>query len=665
MSNVPTSPVDRVPAIAILRSLSADLVVAAVLLIGSAGWATTFWNTFVAQGGAPVFYQDYFEPAVMVACGRGFVIAQEPAPPSLEDFLKRRRDTFECGDLPANLKVGREGLYQGAWIYLLTTVGWSWRLLGVSWSGMGPLFGFLFSVTIALSYGIFRLGMSRPLAVLGSLGLTVSAAHLMNLPNLRDYAKAPFTLALVFLIGLVVTLPVRRRTLLLVCATYGAVLGIGYGFRTDFLANLPVLPLVLFAFLEGGVTKRLALKAAATAVSIAMFVVVSWPALTAVYDKGGCQWHVALLGLQAPFDPALHVTPAPYDFGYAYSDGYIDWTVRGYANRADPSLQSLAFCSHEYDVQSGRYLSAIVAGFPGDIVTRAYGSVSQVAELPFLWWASPMPGWLQGFYDARAALLRPRIGLGIYILAIAVLIGGSASVRLGFFLLFFAAYFGGYPALQFQTRHHFHLEFMTWWAFGFIIQRMAALAWASRRGVDWKAAALGARPAAVFAVSAIAVIVGVLGIARWYQQGRAIELFRAYIASPRVPLESGDTLPPLDDRAWPQFLEVELNQAACGPQPSVTFRHNVTPMDGDLSRTFTIVRPSTAPGVTRIFLPVFRLFKNVEFSDDRPGCFVGAYRVAELSRFPLLLGAVLPPDWEAMRLSQRLQDWETGGAVHK
>jgi hypothetical protein len=563
--------------------------------------------------------------------------------------------------------LGKQGLYQGAWIYLEMTVGWAWRMLGISWKGMGPLFGLLFGIVIALAYGVFRLGMGRPIAVFCALALAISSTHLTNLPQLRDYAKAPFTLGLVLILGLLVTRPVTRSTVLLLAAAYGVVLGIGYGFRTDFLANLPILVIVLFAFLDGGVTKNLALKAAASVAFLATFIVVSWPASSTVYQKGGCQWHVALLGLQSPFDEPLRIAPAPYDFGYAYSDGYIDWTVSGYAHRMRPASRRPAFCSHEYDVESGRYLRDIVTSFPADLMARAYGSVLQVADLPFLSWFSPAKVWITPFYEARATFLRPKIGWGIYIVAAALVLAAAASFRLGLFLLFFLAYFGGYPALQFQTRHHFHLEFMTWWAFGFVVYQVVAAAWRLRHTrPERKAIVDGVRRSTAFALTAAVLVVGALSAARWYQRTRALHLFTAYIAAPKTPLElPGGELPQVAASEWPQFLEVDLNERACGPRPAVTFRYNVTPVDGDLSRTFTVNRPAPTAGLTRIFLPVFSLFKRLEFSDDRPGCVVGAYRVADLRPFPLLLGLMLSPDWNTLPLHQRLEDWEPESPVLK
>ena len=633
------------------RRLAVDLVIAVVLLVGSGAWATTYWNAWVARGGDPEFYQTYFEPAVMVACGKGFVVSQPAPPVALAAFLQRQTDTFSCADLPADLVVGETGMFQGAWIYLEMMVGWAWWLLGISWSGMGPLFGLLFGISIALAFGIFRLGMGRLVAVIGSLGLTVSAAHLMSLPNLRDYAKAPFTLGLVLIVGLLVVLPATRKSVLWLSAAFGAVLGVGYGFRTDFLACLPVLPATLFLFLDGGVMKRWALKAAGTAVFVATFILVSWPALTTVYTKGGCQWHVAMLGLQSPFDEPLHIGAAPYDFGYAYSDGYIAWTVLGYAQRVQPQLATLPFCSHEYDV---------AATFPADLIARAYGSVVQIADLPFLWWAAPSPGWAQSFYEARAAFLRPKIGSGAVIVGVALLVASASSLRLGLFLLFFLAYFGGYPAIQFQTRHHFHLEFITFWAAGFIVHSVVSSAWILRRsGIpEWRVIGQACGRTAAFATIAAVLVLGGLSTARWYQQRRATELFRGYLAAPKVPLALPEgRLPERAERRWPELVQVDINQAACGPAPAVTFRHRTTPADGDLSRTVTLPA-AAAPGLTRVLFPVFELFDRLEFSDAQPGCVVGAYAVSELTRFPLLLGAVLPPGWDSLPLHQRLRDWE-------
>ena len=642
------------------RGLVRDLLVAALLLASGGVWGTAFWKTWVTAGGQPMFYQIYFEPAVMVACGKGFVVSQRQ-PKAVEDFLFQRRDSFDCRELAPDLKVGREQLFQEAWTYLQITVGVAWWVLGISWSGMGPLFGLFFGGVIALSYGVFRLGMGRPLAVFAAGAFAVSSTHLLNLPHLRDYSKAPFTLALVLILGITVTRPVRSRNLLLLAAAYGAVLGVGYGFRTDFLALLPVMVIVLYGFVEGGVTRNLLVKTAATVLLVVTFVTVSWPASSAVYKKGGCQWHVALLGLQAPFDEDLRVAPAPYDFGYAYADGYVRDVVDGYTRRMDPDSAVLEFCSHEYDVQSGAYLRDIVTQFPADLITRSYASVLQIVELPLRGGSvPPIAGMAPWLYDLRAQLLQPTHRWGAIFTGLAVLMAGAVSIRLSLFLLFFLAYFGGYPAIQFQERHHFHLEFMGWWAAGFVVQQAITAAGSLRKGFpDARPFARSGALAASIGATAIVLGAGALAGARWYQGNQTRELLRTYIAAPQTPIATpASPLPDVAPRAWPQFLEVDLDEAACGPSPAVTFRYSPDDPGRNYTRTITIRRRASTEGLTRIFLPVYDRFIGLQISDDSPGCLAGASRV-EVGKVPVLLGAVLQPDWEAKApLYQRLIDWE-------
>jgi len=641
------------------RRVLVDLLIALLLLIASGVWASMFWKDWTAQHGSGVFYQSYFEPAVMVACGKGFVISRvQPKP--LEDFLFQRRDSFDCADLPPDESLGTRYLYQGAWRYLLVAVGWAWWLIGISWSAMGPIFGAVFGAVIALAYSIFRLGMGRILAVTAAACFAMSSSHLLNLPHLRDYAKAPFILALVLLLGVLVTRPVRRGLVLGLAAASGLVLGVAYGFRTDFLVNLPLPIVVIFCFLAGGLWRNLHLKAGAAVLFLATFGVVSWPVTSTVYTTGGCQWHVSLLGLQAPFDGHLGIDPAPYDFGHVYSDIYIDRTVNGYRWRKEPGAPSLVFCSHEYDVQSGQYLQALVSGFPADILARSYASVLQVVKLPMQNTLPPIDGWFSRLYAVRFWVLSQLDDWGLWIAVLAVLALAASSLRLAAVVLFFLGYFGGYPAIQFQERHYFHLEFMGWWALGFVIQQgLQAARPAFRPWPGRNVMMRGAAQAAALAAVAIVVLGGGLLAARWAQTRQVSERLRAYISAPKIEVESiGGPLGGIAPTGWPQLIEVELDQSACGERPSVTFRYDKTDASQDFTRTVTIMRGSKAPGSTRVFVPVFDRYAGLEVSDARPGCVTGVYRLTDLQPFPILLGATLPPDWESLPLYQRLAKWE-------
>src|SRR5690606_10488769 len=150
-----------------------------------------------------------------------------------------------------------------------------------------------------------------------------SSLHLQHLPHLRDYAKAPFVLALILLLAWMVVRPRKPAVFLGAAALYGLLTGVGSGSRTDLLANVPPLTIALIAFLPGGVTANLRLKATALLLAAATFIGAAWPAASFVTARGGCQWHVMLLGLDDSFNDSLGVAPASYAWVSAFSDEYI------------------------------------------------------------------------------------------------------------------------------------------------------------------------------------------------------------------------------------------------------------------------------------------------------------------------------------------------------
>ena len=77
----------------------------------------------------------------------------------------------------------------------------TWKITGVSWSRLVILPGALFGAVAALTYGVLRLGLSRVLALLALVPSVISTPNFMIVPQLRDYAKGPFLLATILLMG--------------------------------------------------------------------------------------------------------------------------------------------------------------------------------------------------------------------------------------------------------------------------------------------------------------------------------------------------------------------------------------------------------------------------------------------------------------------------------
>jgi hypothetical protein len=640
-----------------------DCTIALLLFTGAAVWGTAHWKHSTVSG-QPFYYQNYFEPAVMIACGKGFVVAQ-PQVPAMVEFLWRRADRFSCDAIPPGANLGTEGLYQAPWRYLMFAVGVSWRVLGVSWSGLGPLFGALFGLTIAAAYAIVRLGAGPLLAVLCACGLSVSGLHLFYLPQLRDYAKAPFTLILVFLLGFLVKRPATWRSTLPIAAAYGAVLGLGYGFRTDFLANIPPFFLTLIAFLEGGLLKNLRLKAAAGALCAFTFLLVAQPIVSSVYRSGGCQWHTALLGFARDFSEPLGVADAPYDVSREYLDDYVYVTVTSYAARAHPGVGHIEYCLPQYDAATGQFLADVVKRFPADIVVRGYASTLRIVEAPFVW-LGPDRLNAEGVEQLPPNPEGGR-GLGLAIVLIAIGIATAVSMRIALFLMFFLLYFGGYPAIQFGTRHYFHLEFITWWAAAFILQALVTELWplwTARRETRHGFSVRQVSRAALVLAGGFVALLAIMWTARVYQQATVRSLLDRYLSAAKdeIPLQqvlSGAGLPalrpsPHTDPETADFLEVDLNRWRCGERPIVTFRYGSDMASRKaFSRAFALDRRDDARELTRVFMPVYDRFQGLDFSDTSPGCIDGIYRLRDVGQ-PLMLEVVLTPGWRNAPLYQRL-----------
>ncbi len=632
-----------------------DCLIALLLFVGTAIGGLSYWRGAVA-GGQPFYYQNYFEPAVMIGCGKGFVVAR-PQVPAMVPFLLRQSDRFSCDAIPADAPLGTEDMFQlGSWRYLMLAVGYTWRVFGVSWSALGPLFAVLFGATIASLYGIFRLGMSPVLAVIGALALRFSAVHLRYFLVLRDYTKAPFTLLLIVLLGLLVKRRATWRGGLSIAAAYGAVLGFGYGFRPDFLSDIPPFFVTLFAFLDGGIFRNIRLKLAASAVFVAMFMVTAWPVLSSLdRSRPGCQWHVVLLGFANQFSGPLGVDAAPYEVSREYLDEFAYTTVTSYAARVHRGIGHIDYCEAEYGAATRAYVTEVVRRFPADVIVRAYASALRIVELPF----TDRPN--QDVHEQAAHNVG--YGIGLPLVVAAIVLATAANTRAGIFLLFFVLYFGGLPATQFDPRHFFHLEFITWWAVGFLLQSGITHVRGLMRENAWRTTAASAVRAAVVLTGCFAVLVLMLWAARTYQQASARSLLGGYLAAGREQLPLAQVLSadselavrvsPHTDPETADFIAVNLNGSLCGEHATVAFRYDEKTRRA-YSRTFEVQRDHDSPGLTQIFMPIYEGFRRIDFADAPPGCVAGVYRVRDPGQFSLLLEVMLRPGWRRAPLYQRL-----------
>lgn len=630
-----------------------------VVLIAVLAW---WWGAhsvaqFRAAGRPQVFYQDYFEPAVMAACGRGFVSAVH-MPAALEAFVRQRTDAFDCGQLLDDIPLKpAELVHQRAWFYLMWTVGLYWKVAGVSWSGLTPLFGVLFATVIVLAYVTFRLAVPAWASSLAAAAFALSMLHTQNLPHLRDYAKAPFWFGLFLLLAWLVKHPPPPRRLFALCAAYGLVLGLGYGFRTDFLASIPPLFATVLVFLPGFRPRQLALKCGALAAAMAVFVAAAWPVISYVSSRGGCHWHVVLLGLDRNHDENLGITPAYYQWLIKYTDEYQFATVNSTLRRA--GLSPVPYCSSEYDSASRDYLLSVFSRFPADVYTRAVASISRVTDLPFYLWTDRDPSIKR---SATGRLLTHVAGSSRLAVVLAVLAIGAIHLRWGLFAVFAIAYFGGYPSLQFSPRHFFHLEFFGWWAMAFVAWQMVRLI--RSRGTLAPLPQL-ARRGLAFGTVLAAVLLLPIPLVRAYHDRSAAGVIDSLLTAPRAPvvvtssaegidlrLEGGGTLDEAADGTQTAVLDVRIDLDRCPAGVPLALRYDHRDPLMDFSGS---LEPQPAGAVIETWIvPIFAGFRGLNLGDAPPSCLRSIERLQSLKGLPLLPALTLPANWRDLPKHQRI-----------
>ena len=669
-----------------------EAALAAFLFATAYAVAVWYVPQFVASGGKPWFYQQEFGAAAMQACGLGYVNPDPAATPALSAFLDLATDEVSCAELQSVPTRPLTGM-QRAFRYLMLTVGTTWRLQGrVAWSELLPLYGLLYGSTIVLAFAIFRQAMGRTLASIAAFALMTSTLHLNNLPHLRDYAKAPFVLALVLIVLRLVLKPVSLRRTLVWAVAAGGLTGIGIGFRNDLLVAIPAFIGVLAVFLPGDVRQQLGMRAAAIALYLVTVYAAMWP-MSSIYTTGGgsSTQHLVLLGLTPAFSASLGVDNSQlYQLGFEYRDELALAVIDNYSDRRLGEHRFLEMYGADYDRAATRVLTDFATEFPADLLTRVYASAIRMTELPHLesTAAVVIPAFVRGLpqrlLHARLDILRRVQSLWPWPLVFTLLVLSVISLRLGAFATLFVFYLSGYPALQFQERHFFHLEFVGWLALGFAcaafgrgvhaaISAERRLQWqqAVRPANGWTAATLQA--AAMWTVLAV-TIVAPLWLLRRYQAEHVRGLLTAIATAPQtardvsqVPLGNAIRFEtrqlvselPSDPGVHAAYVAAEIGREACDAMyVDVTQRYQAMSKGYDFSHTSRIAVPIANEPV-RVFFPAyfrnpastrpvddgFR-FAGLEMTAANANCLGRIATINEPARYSSLLDLQLPPDWE-------------------
>ena len=691
--------------------LPKDLRIAAVLFCCAACIGMLYVNNWA--GTVPV-YTELFPPAAMLAYGKGYINPDLRQLPKLQEFVETnpewaadklpRIDTFSKADLPEIIPQIPFTAVHDREIYRTYTVAFFWWLFGVAWSSLTPLYGILFGSSIAAAYGLFRLGMNRPVSVLCAIMFMTSPIHLEYLPGLRDYAKAPFILGALFFTGYVLRYALSRPSLWACAAACGALIGLGSGFRTDVLICTVPFLLVILLFLPKSSPVTRWTRLGAVACFLVAFGVSAFPILTKLGD-GGNKSHPALMGFMLPFSERLGVGGTPYELGHRYRDDEVFGLINTYARRTDPESEKVLLCEMpEYENVAGQYMSEYMKTFPADIMTRSCAAVIRILDELRAGTTQMMPRNLANQFLIALFKIRYTVEYSLFshmrYIAVAVLFAIAwRNLYLAIALFGGVLYYAGYSAIQFASRHYFHLEVIPLWFGGVFWYGLLSLAFRKNRQMVWGEIgdailrdrlyrSRSVQRMMVFAVFCILLIGIPQGVLRTYQTRQVHALFTEYLNTEREPVAlkttlqkdttvliqgvegaGKDTLPWLlgqdgfetewlmaEFAASDRDIEVNVKYAASGQETDLSWEtrlplsQNHPWRDGEVLRMFF---PVYYGSWTLLYTPQWVRYQGIEIDKTDLSALKGIYRLKHPEQYPLIPCATLPPWWETLPRCQR------------
>lgn len=508
------------------------------VIAGAAGYAYLVF-TVNTVGYAYKFSTSYLVPSAMYASGHGYIAPPYGAIPALDAFINEATPKL---DLPANLDVSgypkADWFYQDHW-YLFVSVGWIWRLFGVSWTAYKLLPALFLALTAICAFALFRLVAGRFLSSAGTVVFLASPAVLSVLPALRDFSKAPFILAIFFGLLWLGSRAVSKRTLLLAALALGALNGFGLGIRSDLLVCVPPALAVLALAVKGRETPLgWRPRVAAIGLFLAAFVVAGSPVLLHKTDQGSSPAHHITCGLAPECNVYLGIEPASYETVYYFGDAYTHALANSYAHRVLGIEEQVPYLTTLSQEGQWGFVADVFLRFPGDLITRMYASTLRILGAGFTRVeAYGYPG--NVVVDASETIMTPLavvLEFTKLLLPAIVFLGIAAlNLRAAFTGLLLFLFFTGYACLQFHLRHYFHLTLASLW---FLAAFLSAWPVARSQWRDAETRRVALRRVAVFALVACALLTVPWYGARAFQVWRLARYTDQLAAAQTVPLET-------------------------------------------------------------------------------------------------------------------------------
>ena len=433
------------------------LIVLSTAVTWVGGQAFSNW-----AGPALSLSNDLYIPSAMLAAGRGFHNAPAHDLPEFSEFLEFNRPSLNRASIQS-MPILPLSDHQAYHVYLLGTVGVWWRLKGITWDAFKDLsIGFLV-LTAWLIYGCMTVFLPWWLAMPLTLISITAPSVLFTVQYLRDFAKAPFIVAGIWVALLFLKKGHRTRDVLIFAAAAGLLTGIGLGFRRDLIIMPPVFLGILTLNPLGGKISRLNRWKSRTAGILILLLLIGatgWPVWRAFYLYGSLTDHDTLMGFATNGDVDMRILPGSYEKLPILNDLYVSACAAAHAALKSGSASScpewpVTVPPYPDSRAKQRLILHYLTHYPWDTLVVRWTAAAWTLASGGIAYGNPR--------DSRIERAGPLLAL---IVSVILLVRYGIRGLLMSLLLYV---FPGYTCLQFSPRHVFQFSFLPWLSAGICI----------------------------------------------------------------------------------------------------------------------------------------------------------------------------------------------------
>lgn len=612
---------------------------------------------------------DLYIPSIMFACEKGFINVNPLEIPHLRAFLDFNEQTFASENIPQQFRKIDWDTYQQYHRYLLYSVGWVWWLFGVSWDVLRWFLVCLFILTVLIVYAIARVYLPAIFALVVGFFFSISQIPVIILPILRDFARAPFILAVLLILFCLVETKRTTFRFIVLCFLSGLTCGIGIGFRRDLLMFLLLSVFILLLLPKTENVPKIHIRFAGILIVLITFLIVSYPILQSFHKFGTLGWHDTLMGFGTDHDDLAGLKRTNYERISKYDDLLVSAMADVYSFYHKDINDYELYINKNPELQKWNLFLAYLYWFPADILTRIYSAIARTLDRIMTIGLPINP-------------YRALLSFAILILFIAV------DLRKGLCFALILLYTMTIQTLQFNFRHNFYLTFIPYLLYSLLLYWMLTgiyNLWKNRKNKlkdNIEKLQFICFRFVIISFTVVFFSIGILIVARQIQSYQVSQIYKSYHDAELIPL-SFESIKTQDGTLY----HIEKPLSLLFPEmyrvrPS--FSINILVLDfyinkfpasfetiydgiNDFSKNLTIIHnqtdESSAPTWVRYFLPVYENMVDPKTNWNR---FVGikinepdklelrsAFKVCDVEKIPLYINYYFTKD-ELPELFQKI-----------